>query len=192
MLLVGYCCGVRSERRRCDEIHLNLAYRWFCRLDLADRVPDQSTFSKNRHGRFRDCDLLYRLGLTRAKHFALTGCSLSGKEAVDAGLINFSYPQAELEDKVWEYVNRLAQIPATQLAAMKFITNQVFDRQGVEHSALLGPILDGIMRNTKESDDFVRTAKEQGVGAAVALRDGPFGDYSQGPAATKPNIYGKA
>ena len=58
MLLVGYCLGIRSERRLCDEVHLNLAYRWFCRLDLTDRVPDHSTFSKNRHGRFRDSDLL--------------------------------------------------------------------------------------------------------------------------------------
>ena len=133
---------------------------------------------------------VYRLGLTRAKHYALTGRSLSGKEAVDIGLINFAYPQDQLEDKVWEYVDQLAQIPVTQLAAMKFITNQVFDRQGVEHSAMLGPIIDGIMRNTLESEEFVRTAKEQGVGAAVALRDGPFGDYSQGPASGKPNIYG--
>ena len=48
MLLVGYCFGIRSERRLCEEVHLNLAYRWFCRLDLSDRVPDHSTFSKNR------------------------------------------------------------------------------------------------------------------------------------------------
>lgn len=58
MLLVGYCYGIRSERRLCEEVGLNLAYRWFCRLDLTDAVPDHSTFSKNRHGRFRDCDLL--------------------------------------------------------------------------------------------------------------------------------------
>ena len=58
MLLVGYCFGIRSERRLCDEVHLNLAYRWFCRLGLEDRVPDHSTFSLNRHGRFRDSDLL--------------------------------------------------------------------------------------------------------------------------------------
>ena len=49
MLLVGYCFGIRSERRLCEEVHLNLAYRWFCRLDLTDRIPDHSTFSKNRH-----------------------------------------------------------------------------------------------------------------------------------------------
>ena len=52
MLIVGYCFGIRSERRLCDEVHLNLAYRWFCRLGLDGRVPDHSTSSKNRHGRF--------------------------------------------------------------------------------------------------------------------------------------------
>ena len=61
MLIVGYCFGIRSERRLCEEVHLNLAYRWFCRLGLNDAVPDHSTFSKNRHGRFRESDLLRRL-----------------------------------------------------------------------------------------------------------------------------------
>ncbi len=56
MLLVGYCFGIRSERRLCEEAHLNLAYRWFCRLGLDGTVPDHSTFSKNCHGRFRDSD----------------------------------------------------------------------------------------------------------------------------------------
>jgi len=51
MLLVGYCLGIRSERRLCEKVHQNLAYRWFCRLDLGDRVPDHSTFSKNRPSR---------------------------------------------------------------------------------------------------------------------------------------------
>jgi transposase len=54
MLLVGYLMGIRSEHRLCDEVHLNLAYRWYCKLGLAGEVPDQSTFSKNRHGRFRE------------------------------------------------------------------------------------------------------------------------------------------
>ena len=58
MLIAGYCYGIRSERRLCEEVALNLAYRWFCRLDLNDEVPDHSTFSKNRHGRFRESDLL--------------------------------------------------------------------------------------------------------------------------------------
>jgi IS5 family transposase len=57
MLIIGYCYGIRFERRLCEEVELHLAYRWFCRLDLDDKVPDHSTFSVNRHGRFRDSDL---------------------------------------------------------------------------------------------------------------------------------------
>lgn len=60
-LIVGYCFGIRSERRLCDEVHPNLAYRWFCRLGLEDQVPNQSTFSKNRHGRFRDSEAFRHL-----------------------------------------------------------------------------------------------------------------------------------
>ena len=56
MLLIGYCLGIRSERQLCEEVNLNLAYRWFCRLSIADPIPDHSTFSKNRHGRFREAE----------------------------------------------------------------------------------------------------------------------------------------
>lgn len=54
MLIVGYCLGIRSERRLCEEVKLNLAYRWFCHLSIEDTVPDHWTFSKNRHGRCRE------------------------------------------------------------------------------------------------------------------------------------------
>ena len=87
MLIIGYCMGIRSERRLCDEVHLNLAYRWFCRLGLDGDVPDHSTFSKNRHGRFRDSDLLRRLfEMTVARCMAE---GLVGGEgfAIDASLI---------------------------------------------------------------------------------------------------------
>lgn len=135
---------------------------------------------------------IYRLGLTKAKHYALTGKPISGKEAVDAGLINFSHPQDQLDAEVWKYVTELASIPTTQLAAMKYITNQVYDRIGVTNTSMIGPMFDILMRNTTESEEFVRTANEQGVGAAVKMRDGPFGDYSQAPAASKPKIYDKS
>jgi len=58
MLIIGYCYGIRSERRLCEEVQLNLAYRWFCRLSIEDKVPDHSTLSKTRHGRFRDSEAL--------------------------------------------------------------------------------------------------------------------------------------
>ena len=73
MLLIGYCLGIRSERRLCEEVHLNLAYRWFCRLGLDGGVPDHSTFSKNRHGRFRESDLLRKLFETTVRRCMAEG-----------------------------------------------------------------------------------------------------------------------
>lgn len=87
MLLVGYCFGIRSERRLCDEVHLNLAYRWFCRLGLEGDVPDHSTFSKNRHGRFRDSDLLRRLFETVLDRCIAEGLVGGEGFAVDGSLI---------------------------------------------------------------------------------------------------------
>jgi transposase len=87
MLIVGYCFGIRSERRLCEEVHLNLAYRWFCRLGLDGDVPDHSTFSKNRHGRFRDSDLLRRLFETVLRRCIYEGLVGGQGFAVDASLI---------------------------------------------------------------------------------------------------------
>ena len=87
MLIVGYSLGIRSERRLCEEIHLNLAYRWFCRLGLEDAVPDHSTFSKNRHGRFRDSDA-FRHVFERVVERCMKEGLVGGEGfAVDASLI---------------------------------------------------------------------------------------------------------
>jgi transposase len=89
ILLIGYAYGIRSERRLCVEVHLNLAYRWFCRLGLEGAVPDHSTFSKNRYGRFRESDV-YRVlfedvvgqcrnaGLVGGEGFAVDGSLIGG------------------------------------------------------------------------------------------------------------------
>jgi len=87
MLIVGYCLGIRSERRLCEEVHLNLAYRWFCRLGLDGAVPDHSTFSKNRHGRFRESDLLRRVFETVLQRCIREGLVGGEDFAVDASLI---------------------------------------------------------------------------------------------------------
>ena len=87
MLIIGYCMGIRSERRLCDEVHLNLAYRWFCRLGLDGAVPDHSTFSKNRHGRFRDSDLLRRLFEETVARCISEGLVGGEGFAVDASMI---------------------------------------------------------------------------------------------------------
>src|SRR5215472_10384738 len=87
MLIVGYCFGIRSERRLCEEVHLNLAYRWFCRLGLDGAVPDHSTFSKKRHGRFRESDLLWRLFESVLARCIVEGLVGGEGFAVDASLI---------------------------------------------------------------------------------------------------------
>ena len=87
MLIVGYCFGIRSERRLCEEVHLNLAYRWFCKLGLEGEVPDHSTFSKNRHGRFRDSDLLRQVFETVVRRCMVEGLVGGEGFAVDASLI---------------------------------------------------------------------------------------------------------
>ena len=100
MLLEGYCLGIRSERRLCEEVHLNLAYRWFCRLDLTHPVPNHSSFSKNRpshglqanhcravHGRFRDSDLLRHLFETTVARCTAEGLVSGQRFAADSSLI---------------------------------------------------------------------------------------------------------
>jgi transposase len=87
MLLVGYCFGIRSERRLCEEVHLNLAYRWFCRLGLEAPVPDHSTFSKNRHGRFRESDAFRQLFESVVERCIKEGLVGGEGFAIDASII---------------------------------------------------------------------------------------------------------
>jgi IS5 family transposase len=87
MLIVGYCFGIRSERRLCEEVHLNLAYRWFCRLGLEDLVPDHSTFSLNRHGRFRE-SAAFRLVFEAVLHRCMAAGLVGGEGfAIDASVM---------------------------------------------------------------------------------------------------------
>jgi len=88
MLIVGYCFGIRSERRLCEDVHLNLAFRWFCGLGLTGEVPDHSTFSKNRHGRFRESNLLRGLFETVLQRCIDEGLVGGEGFAVDASLIH--------------------------------------------------------------------------------------------------------
>lgn len=87
MLVIGYSFGIRSERRLCEEVHLNLAYRWFCRLGLNEAVPDHSTFSKNRHGRFRQSDVFRRVFEMVLQRCMLEGLVGGEGFAIDASVI---------------------------------------------------------------------------------------------------------
>jgi len=87
MLIIGYCYGIRSERRLCEEVSMNLAYRWFCRLGLKDKVPDHSSFSKNRHGRFRDHDAFRKLFDSVLRRCMAEGLVQGEGFATDASMI---------------------------------------------------------------------------------------------------------
>jgi transposase len=123
MLIVGYCYGIRSERRLCEEVSLNLAYRWFCRLDLEDAVPDHSSFSKNRHGRFRDSDLLRHVferivelclaqRLIKAEGFSVDASVIEANASRDHGLAPNKIDWTAIEKPsraVQEYIDALEQ-----------------------------------------------------------------------------------
>lgn len=170
----GYCVGGGSELALCADLVI---------------ASDDARFGTP-YSRVWGCHLtgmwVYRLGLAKAKYYALTGESVSGKEAADIELINFSYPLEELDQRVQELAEKLAKIPLTQLVSMKLIVNQAYDNMGLRSTQTLGPILDSVMRNTPEGRDFVRVAQAEGVKGAVVRRDGPFGDYSQGPSEDQP------
>ncbi|MFC1664757.1 transposase [Pseudomonadota bacterium] len=120
MLLVGYCYGIRSERRLCDEVNFNLAYRWFCGLGLEDEVPDHSTFSKNRHGRFREADGLrftfdtvvqrcIEQGLVKGEGFAIDASFVKAdvsKHSSETGPVNWT-PASSQSRAVKEYLAAL-------------------------------------------------------------------------------------
>jgi enoyl-CoA hydratase len=130
---------------------------------------------------------LYRLGLTKAKEHALTGRPLTGRQAADVELVNRAVPFAELEETVARLAGELAAIPSSQLAAMKLLVNQAYENMGLASTQALGPILDGLMRNTPDALRFIDRAEREGVRAVITERDGPFGDYSQAPPELQPD-----
>ncbi|HEX4436285.1 MAG TPA: crotonase/enoyl-CoA hydratase family protein [Solirubrobacteraceae bacterium] len=171
----GWCVGGGSDMALCAD------------LVIASEDARIGTSYSRMWGAYLTGMWLYRLGLTKAKEYALTGKPLSGVEAVEAGLINAAVPFANLEEEVAARARQLAAIPLSQLTAMKLVVNQAYENMGLASTQTLGPILDGLMRNTPDAAEFIELAEREGVGAAVARRDGPFGDYSQAPPEEQPN-----
>jgi enoyl-CoA hydratase len=171
----GWCVGGGSDMALCAD------------LVIASEDARIGTSYSRMWGCYLTGMWLYRLGLTKAKEMALTGKPLSGLQAVEQGLINAAVPFASLEAEVRERAEQLAEIPLSQLSAMKLIVNQAYENMGLASTQALGPILDGLMRNTPEAKRFIELAEREGVSSVVALRDGPFGDYSQAPPEEQPD-----
>jgi transposase len=121
MLIVGYCYGIRSERKLCEEVELHLAYRWFCRLDLDDNVPDHSTFSVNRHGRFRESDF-FRQIFEAAVRACMDGGLVKGEGfAIDASVVEADasrYHGVKPEEADWSAPERQTRAVAEFLGAL--------------------------------------------------------------------------
>jgi enoyl-CoA hydratase len=128
-----------------------------------------------------------RLGLARAKYHGLTGRPLTGRQAADAELVNEAVPFAELETTVAGLAADLARIPLSQLAAMKLVMNNAYESMGLANTQTLGPIVDGLMRNTPDALEFISRAGKEGARAVIEERDGGFGDYSMAPPELRPN-----
>ena len=132
MLLIGYCLGIRSERRLCEEVKLNLAYRWFCRLSIEDKVPDHSTFSKNRHGRFREAEA-FRFVFEQVLERCINAGLVSGEGfAVDASVVkaDASRQRHHEEDGDWgggpairEYLDGLEEDDTPAVAPSKKVSH---------------------------------------------------------------------
>ena len=118
----------------------------------------------------------YRLGPQRAKRLLFTGDSLNGQEALDWGLAIEAPGPEDLDERTEILVTRIARNPVNQLQMMKLLTNQALYAQGLHQTQVLGTVFDGITRHTKEGYAFQARAAEAGFKAAVADRDGPFGD----------------
>jgi enoyl-CoA hydratase len=171
----GWCVGGGSDFALCAD------------LVIASEDARIGTPYSRMWGAYLSGMWLYRLGLAKAKEYALTGKPLSGIEAAEVELINRAVPFERLEEEVALTARQLISIPASQLAAMKLVVNHAYENMGLASTQTLGPILDGLMRNTPEAKRFIELAAEEGVPAAVVERDGPFGDYSQAGPSEKPD-----
>ncbi|MBW2275212.1 MAG: crotonase/enoyl-CoA hydratase family protein [Deltaproteobacteria bacterium] len=163
----GWCVGGGSDMALC------------CDLVVAAEDAQIGTPYSRVWGCYLSAMWIYRLGLAKAKEYALTGKPLTGSEAAEIELINRAVPAERLDDEVQTLAEQLAKNPSSQLAAMKLVVNQAYENMGLRSSQVMGSLLDGMMRNTPEAHAFVDKAMSEGVPAAVAERDGPFGDYSQ-------------
>lgn len=149
MLIVGYCFGIRSERRLCEEVHLNLAYRWFCRLDLEDEVPNHSTFSKDRHGRFRESDA-FRHVFESVLHRCMSEGLVKGEGfAIDASVIKAD-------------ASRARGVPGSETADW---------RKGVGTTRAVREYLDGLEEINAVRDDDADPPGPPAPGKNVSLTD---------------------
>ncbi len=163
----GFCVGGGTDLALCSDLIV-------CAEDCSIGYPPARVWGSPTTSMW-----IYRLGLERAKRLLLTGDALDGRRAVEWGLASEAVPLDQLDDAALALARRVARLPANQLHMMKLLVNQAYEQMGLKVTQLVGTLLDGSARHTPEGVAFSRRAMED-VRAAVAERDGPFGDYGQG------------
>ena len=112
MLIVGYVFAIRSERRLCSEVQVNLAYRWFCQLGIEDKIPDHSVFCRARHERFRESD-----ALRRVFEGVVATCIAAGLVGGEAFSVDASLIKGDVDKKKWAPGDRPVSWPKAQEAS---------------------------------------------------------------------------
>ena len=119
MALIGRLYAIHSERRLCEEVRYNLAYRWFCGLAPGAAVPHHSTFSKNRHGRFRDAGVFRALFEATVRQCITAGLVTAKDAAIDA-----SFVAADAELSAQDARRRLRTRRVSRIAVREWLADQ--------------------------------------------------------------------
>ena len=164
----GYCVGGGSDFALCSDLIV-------CADDCRIGYPPARVWGSPTTAMWT-----YRVGLERSKRLLLTGDALDGRRAVEWGLASECVPEPDLDTAALDLALRVARLPANQLQMMKLLVNTAYEQMGLHTTQLLGTLLDGAARHTPEGQAFTQAAM-QDVRAAVTERDGPFGDYGEGP-----------
>ena len=164
----GYCVGGGSDFALCSDLIV-------CADDCRIGYPPARVWGSPTTAMWT-----YRVGLERSKRLLLTGDALDGRRAVEWGLASECVPEPDLDTAALDLALRVARLPANQLQMMKLLVNSTYEQMGLHTTQLLGTLLDGAARHTPEGQAFTQAAM-QDVRAAVSERDGPFGDYGEGP-----------
>jgi enoyl-CoA hydratase/carnithine racemase len=164
----GFCVGGGTDLALCSDLIV-------CADDVYIGYPPARVWGSPTTSMW-----IYRLGLERCKRLLLTGDALDGRRAVEWGLACESAPADRVDEAALALAKRVALLPHNQLQMMKLLVNQAYEQMGLRVTQLIGTLLDGDARHTPEGVAFSRRAQES-VGAAVAERDAPFGDYGQRP-----------
>jgi enoyl-CoA hydratase len=162
----GFCVGGGTDFALCSDLIV-------CAEDVRIGYPPARVWGSPTTAMWT-----YRLGLERSKRLLLTGDPLDGRTAVEWGLASLAVPSDELDEAALGLARRVARVPVNQLQMMKLLVNTTIEQMGLHTTQLIGTMLDGAARHTPEGVAFTRRAMED-VRAAVAERDGPFGDYGQ-------------